>query len=474
MNNRVHQLLLAVLGATLVTSAFGQNVFPSTGNVGIGTTNPQGKLDVAQTFVTAPGTIQVRPQDGTFEGGEIDLLGAASNSTWSIDNYAGRLRLFTYASTTSLGPKVEIFNCTTGNAGLYVQGDVGIGTSLPLSKLHITADTSNSGSEANSHGLAISSGTNGRTIWMGYDSVADIGYINAAKYGSFQPVVLQSRGGNVGIGTTNPLRKLHLYETNGYTELLLESTFTPTSNGRLWGLMTDPTNGSLVIRAANSNITTSNGVMSLLPSGNVGIGTNNPLSKLTVQTTADYDGILATNGSKRIQLLPGTTHLGTFNPITQEGDTAIIYGANLGAGIASALVIAPWSSSLSGLRIDQSGNVGIGTPNPTNKLEVNGTIRAKEVIVETTGWSDYVFAPNYRLAPLSEVEAHIASNGTLPGIPSAAEVAEKGVSVGDMQAKLLAKVEEMTLHMIALSKKVDSQTAEIAALKAENAALKLK
>ena len=73
-----------------------------------------------------------------------------------------------------------------------------------------------------------------------------------------------------------------------------------------------------------------------------------------------------------------------------------------------------------------------------------------------------MFDDSYRLAPLSEVESHIKAEKHLPGIPSAAEVAEHGVSMGDMQSKLLAKVEELTLHLIAQEK-------EIAALKTQNA-----
>jgi predicted DNA-binding protein YlxM (UPF0122 family) len=100
------------------------------------------------------------------------------------------------------------------------------------------------------------------------------------------------------------------------------------------------------------------------------------------------------------------------------------------------------------ISVTSSGNVGIGTANPQYLLSVNGTIGTKDVIVTNTGWSDYVFQPGYRLRPLSEVSAYIQTHHHLPDIPSEAEVKEKGVSVGEMQSKLLAKVEELTLHMI--------------------------
>ena len=100
------------------------------------------------------------------------------------------------------------------------------------------------------------------------------------------------------------------------------------------------------------------------------------------------------------------------------------------------------------------GNVGIGTTNPTQRLSVAGTIRAYDVIVET-GWADYVFAPEYKLMTLAKLEERIKEDKHLPGIPSAAEVKEKGVSLGEMQTKLLEKVEELTLYMIALQKDND-------------------
>src|SRR5262249_42772840 len=112
------------------------------------------------------------------------------------------------------------------------------------------------------------------------------------------------------------------------------------------------------------------------------------------------------------------------------------------------------------------GNIGIGTTNPQYLLSVNGQIGAKDVIVTNTGWSDYVFRPGYRLQPLSEVSAYIHATHHLPDIPSEAEVKEKGVSMADMQTKLLAKIEELTLHMIQQQKENQELRERIARLEA--------
>jgi hypothetical protein len=84
-----------------------------------------------------------------------------------------------------------------------------------------------------------------------------------------------------------------------------------------------------------------------------------------------------------------------------------------------------------------------------------------------SGWSDFVFDESYKLKALSETEAFIKAEKHLPGIPSAHEIAEHGVSVGEMQAKLLAKIEELTLHQIEEEKR-------IARLEAENRNLRMK
>lgn len=98
--------------------------------------------------------------------------------------------------------------------------------------------------------------------------------------------------------------------------------------------------------------------------------------------------------------------------------------------------------------------LGIGTVNPQSKLAVNGTITAKQVKVTQTGWSDYVFHKDYQLPTLAAVEKYVATHQHLEGIPSAAEVEKDGIDVGDMNKKLLAKVEELTLYLIEQNKKI--------------------
>ncbi|MES2765448.1 MAG: hypothetical protein V4642_06260 [Bacteroidota bacterium] len=109
-------------------------------------------------------------------------------------------------------------------------------------------------------------------------------------------------------------------------------------------------------------------------------------------------------------------------------------------------------------RVDGILSVGTNGDAPTDlfkayivgNMAVKGTINTQEVIVSTekADWPDYVFKSDYKLAPLSEIEQHIKQTGHLPGIPSEAEVAEKGVNVGELQAKLLQKIEELTLYSI--------------------------
>ena len=111
------------------------------------------------------------------------------------------------------------------------------------------------------------------------------------------------------------------------------------------------------------------------------------------------------------------------------------------------------------------GNVGIGTAIPTQKLSVNGAVLAKEVIVTldddswpTTRkdtWPDYVFSTNYDLMNLLELKTYVNANKHLPGVPSTKEVLDEGIRLGEMNAILVEKVEEMTLYIIDLQEQIN-------------------
>lgn len=94
------------------------------------------------------------------------------------------------------------------------------------------------------------------------------------------------------------------------------------------------------------------------------------------------------------------------------------------------------------------------------------TEKVKVAINCSSAWADYVFANDYKLKPLSEVEAYIKENKHLPNIPSASELVSEGLNLGEMQAKQMEKIEELTLYMIEMKKEIDT-------LKKENQSLKI-
>lgn len=314
--------------------------------------------------------------------------------------------------------------------------------------------------------------------------------------------------GYVGIGTTTPTEKL---EVNGKikSQQLLISGGTPglgkiltasdalgnatwqTSNA--WQLTgntgTDPATNfvgtidsiPLIFRTKNTER------MRIDENGNVGIGTDVTIAQLNVFTdsaTLNARSALFTASpyschQKDVFIVPYLGNAG-YDSLSVSGDQGIFWSDNnktvspsksLGAWInaTAGFVIAPYSNTNAGIRITSDGNVGIGTSldtnntpnrNPNNyKLAVNGSIGAKEVFVEITSttWPDYVFDKKYNLLPLAEVESFINTNSHLPNVPSASEINDKGLALGEMNSVLLKKVEELTLYLIEQNKNIIEQ-----------------
>lgn len=208
---------------------------------------------------------------------------------------------------------------------------------------------------------------------------------------------------------------------------------------------------------------------------NVGIGTETPNDRLEVIGRARLTRTDSKNALGNLLMLSADGNflvagssmpLGAWNNITQAGDQALIYsGSNYGTG---NLVIAPWSlvESGSGMRLDKDGNVSIGTPFSVGyKLAVNGTAIFNRVKVKpTANWPDYVFHEQYPLLPLSVLETFIKTHHHLPEIPSAKEVMENDQDLGDMNQRLLKKVEELTLYIIQQQKEITELKTKVAAI----------
>lgn len=199
--------------------------------------------------------------------------------------------------------------------------------------------------------------------------------------------------------------------------------------------------------------------MYLDTNGNIGVNTSIPYQMLHV-----VDGnIMITSSSSRAPGSPNGSML--FGSIADTSDHfgrwGIEYLCNENDGYGLNFW-RPWTPSIVGgnyyLFLSDSGNVGIGTKNPRAKLAVNGDILAKSIRVNTssTYWPDYVFEDEYNLRSLSDLESYIAKNKHLPGIPSASEIdAKNEVDLGEMNALLLEKVEELTRYIIELQKQID-------------------
>ena len=224
----------------------------------------------------------------------------------------------------------------------------------------------------------------------------------------------------------------------------------------------NPTNvTNSVAIGANAIVNQSNSMV--LGSGvNVGIGTSAPNNKLEIsQGSAGNSGLRFTNLTSATTPSVSTNQFLTVN---SSGDVVLaLVGGSKGAfrtaAVDSSAVTSGWSLVGTTLQNTNSGGVLIGsgitqTPVGYQLYVAQGilTEKVKVAVKNTMDWSDKVFESGYGLKSLWEVEAYINTNKHLPGVPSAAEVVERGIDVARMDAKLLEKIEELTLYSIQLEK----------------------
>lgn len=170
----------------------------------------------------------------------------------------------------------------------------------------------------------------------------------------------------------------------------------------------------------------------------------------------DSAGFSNTSGSANIFLgnRAGLNETGSNKLFIDNSDTS------------SPLIYGEFDSDL----ITINGKLGIDTTViPAGyKLAVAGKIIATEVKVDAVPWSDFVFEDEYQLRPLASVKSFIEKNGHLPDIPSENEVAAEGIRLGEMDALLLQKIEELTLYMIQMKEENEALKKELESLKKNN------
>ena len=379
----------------------GNDIFnANTGNVGIGTNSTTSKLTIlGSTAVGNAPVLDIRGynpmvffKDGS--NGAIGYIRGVSNVS------ANNPEIPATGLEIGVNNPGSLFMGTNNKTVVTIDQNhfVGIGTVAPISTLDVRGTTNISGNTIGSGSSIAGALTSGGGLFIknSTDSkylVIDGSQLQAQNFtGSSNiaiPFLINPFGGNVGIGLFAPSNKL----------TVLSSTINSAGN-------TD------VLQIAGKN----------------------PLLNITDGNGAPYAYI------KGITSRAGTPQFARDGIEIGTGGGDIYLTAQ---GYQPALMVK-----------GDNNNVGIGTSNPTSKLSVNGNIRSKEVVVET-GWADYVFDDGYKLPSLQVVEKYIDSSNHLPGIPSALDIQTNGLKLGELQTKMMAKIEELTLYVIKLNKEIE-------------------
>jgi hypothetical protein len=363
-------------------------------------------------------------------------------------------------------------------------GPVGIGTSTPNSLFLLDVNGKAAvrslfyvndimGGDGGDIRIGPNTGRNSSTIFM-------VGGVNPTE------VMRVNFNKNVGIGSLDPTEKLTIAGGHRDTRLLLHSSGSGATAGEadlmLWA--SEPGLGYTGVGIGNNihNYTTSNGLLKLLNPAKGGsyirLLDNEMTFNVVSATGADKKTIsIDTNGSV------GIGDFASSSSLIVNGKTVFIPfknadGAKRTLTIDHAVSNSPFVNNDYPVVLKTGGGnqplildaarIGVGTTNPDERLTIKGKIHAEEIRIDlSVPAPDYVFANDYKLKPLNEVENYIKENSHLPEIPSAKEIEKNGLMLAEMNMSLLKKIEELTLYAIEQNKIIQEQNKRLEKLEAK-------
>lgn len=501
--------LITILFLFVCVNSFAQNV-------GIGTTTPDAnaQLDVSSTNKGILIPRMTLAQRNAIPGITLGLL------IYQTDNNPGFYVNKSSVLTTNWVPITEgknLWSVSLGNSDNILPtlpGNVGIGTSLAGAKLNVADDVSDIAIFENTTalntnvnaGIYLKTGTLLNTFYTG--SLKSIGTsTNTARLGLFGGVATTSNAlverisilnnGSIGIGTTTPSYPLDIngrariryngttntagiwYNKSDNTEsafvgMLNDTVYGQYGNGT-WRIASDIKNGMLGIgnlepKAPLSFASTIGNKIALwgdATGGHYGLGIQGSLLQMySSGSNADiafgYGSSNAFTENARL-LGGGNIHLGKYNTWVSAADNRKI---NFGDGdyVFVGEQDADDRLTLRAGEFDfRGGDVFIGPSDFVKgagyKLRVNGKIISEEVRVQLNStWPDYVFNEDYKTLTIPQLEEYVKQNKHLPNVPSAKDIENNGHLLGEIQIKLLEKIEEMSLYIIEANKKIEVLT----------------
>ena len=436
------------------TRALLRMTIDTTGKVGIGTSSPSSLLHLVSTD-----SVSLSKHGKLLIGDPLTAnLVADENDLQSRTNGISSLLRF-----NKFGGDVQI---SDGSGVFYFNqsGLLGLGTTTPAARLHINIGAT---ATLTTGGYAIMGNTAGANLAVDQDGLqarynGAISALNLNNYGgdinlglSTQNNILKSSNGYLGLGTLSPASTLHI---GTGTQLSLATSGFETIGATSGQNMTfDPddiqarNNGSastLYLNYYGGDIfhgTSSNPFVYKAATGYLGIGKAAPATKMDV-----YRGRLRFSGQ---------VNAGTASGIEFTDTTGTTLRGFMGMYDNNNMAL--WGFGGAGWNFKMNvndGRISIGqniNPATGYMLAVDGGIICEELKVQMTPFPDYVFAKDYKLRSLQEVEDHIREFNRLPGMPAANIVDKEGMNVGEMSTKLVEKVEELTLYVIQLQKEIE-------------------